>query len=283
MRRQNVLRTLLFIIFFSVGAATLSGSILCDDLVRYYHNRQLLKAKEELSNRLRFLNSDYDALLQNLEKDPNLFERIALLVLGTARNDANTIYPKATEELLEAVKKALEGDSSHPPCFLARRPDLRRETRGQAKARRGEPVIPAWLSDAANQPGEPFYFWQAPFWFLFRLYGLVPPQIKRRERRERIRIELSGLCGLGGKKNASSAQIQRRYYLTGRMRAPLLAFARKQAGSYIWAAKATLKIAPVGFAVMISTKPLCAWAIFFTRARPRPVPVVSRVSSAPER
>jgi len=124
MRKQKIVRMLLFIIFFSIGATALSGSILSDDLVRYYRNRQQLKAKEELSNRLKSLNIDYDALLGNLEKDPNLFERIASLVLGTERNDANTIYPKATEELLEAVKKALEEDSSQQST---------------------EPVMPDWL------------------------------------------------------------------------------------------------------------------------------------------
>jgi len=124
MRRQNILRTLLFIIFFSIGATALFGSIICGEVLQYYHDRQRLKAKEELSNRLKSLNTDYDALLQNLEKDPNLLERIAPLVLGMERNDANTIYPKATEELLEAVKKALEEDSGQQPT---------------------EPVIPAWL------------------------------------------------------------------------------------------------------------------------------------------
>jgi hypothetical protein len=53
--------------------------------------------------------------------------------------------------------------------------------------------------------------------------------------------------------------------------------------SYIRVARATLNIAPVGFALMISTKPLCASANFFTRASPKPVPVVSRVDSAAER
>jgi len=124
MRRQNILRVLLFIIFFSIGGTALSSSILCDDLVQYYHKRQLLRAKEELSNRLKLLNTDYDVLLQNLGKDPNLLERIAPLILGMERNDANTIYPKATEELLEAVQKVLEEDSSQQPT---------------------EPVIPAWL------------------------------------------------------------------------------------------------------------------------------------------
>ena len=124
MRRQNILRTFFFVAFFSIGGASLFGSIICGEVLQYYHNRQLLKAKEELSNRLKSLNDDYDVLLQNLEKDPNLLERIAPLVLGTERNDANIIYPKATEELLEAVKKALGEDSSQQST---------------------EPVIPDWL------------------------------------------------------------------------------------------------------------------------------------------
>jgi len=114
----------LFIIFFSIGTTALSASIIGDELLQYYHGRQRLRAKEELSNRLKSLNTDYDVLLQNLEKDPNLLERIAPLVLGMERNDANTIYPKATEGLLEAVKKALEEDSGQQPTEL---------------------VIPAWL------------------------------------------------------------------------------------------------------------------------------------------
>ncbi|MHC4482126.1 MAG: hypothetical protein ACYSW4_01115 [Planctomycetota bacterium] len=125
MRRQNILRTLLFVVFFGVGAAALSGSILCDDLLQYYTNRQLLKSAEESLNRLKSLNADYDALLQQLRNDPNLVERIGHAILGTEPDDANTIYPEVTPEQLDAARRALMEDSDKQIP---------------------EPMIPAWLS-----------------------------------------------------------------------------------------------------------------------------------------
>ena len=67
MQRQNILRTLLFAVFFSIGTAALAGSILRDDLLRYYRNKQLLRSAEETLNKLESLNADYDALLKQLE------------------------------------------------------------------------------------------------------------------------------------------------------------------------------------------------------------------------
>jgi len=123
MRSQNIIQVFLFVVFFGIGAVVLSGSILSDDLLRYYHNRQLLKAKEELSNRLKSLNTDYDALLRQLREDPNLFERIAPAIFGYSpaglrrasprRADANTVYPEVTAEQLAAARKALTEEANH--------------------------------------------------------------------------------------------------------------------------------------------------------------------------
>lgn len=107
MQRQNVLRMLLFAVFFSIGAAALSISSLCDDLLRYYHNKQLLKSAKESLKRLDSLNADYDALLRQLQEDPNLIKRIAHAALGTERKDEDTVYPKVTPEQLDAARKAL--------------------------------------------------------------------------------------------------------------------------------------------------------------------------------
>ena len=107
MRKQNIIRLFLFVVFFSIGAAALSGSVLCADLLQYYHNRELLEAEKELPNQLKSLNADYDALLEQLDKDPNLIKRIAPATLGMEHNDADTIYPKATAEQLAAARKAL--------------------------------------------------------------------------------------------------------------------------------------------------------------------------------
>lgn len=116
LRRQNIIRAFLFVVFFSIGAAALSGSILFADLLGYYHNKGLLKDEKELSSQLKSLNTDYDALLQQLRDDPNLIERIALVTIGKEAEDANTIYPKATAEQLAAARKALTEETSGEPA-----------------------------------------------------------------------------------------------------------------------------------------------------------------------
>ena len=110
MQRRNTIRMILFVIFFSIGAASLGVSILCDDLVQYYRNRQLLKVTRQSLNRLESLNTDYDALLEQLEKDPNFIKRLAPATLGTEPEDTNAVYPRATPEQLAAARKALMED-----------------------------------------------------------------------------------------------------------------------------------------------------------------------------
>ncbi len=115
MQRQNIIQVVLFVVFFSIGAAVLSSSILCDDLLLYYRNKQLLKAVEESLNRLESLNTDYDALLGQLRKDPEVVRRIAPATLGTELEDEDTIYPKATVKQLAVARRALtEGLSRQP-------------------------------------------------------------------------------------------------------------------------------------------------------------------------
>lgn len=115
MQRQNILRTFLFVVFFSIGTAALAGAILCDDLLRYYRNKQLLRSAEETLNKLESLNADYDALLKQLEEDPGLLKRLESATLGVEPNEPNTVYPKVTAEQLDAARKVLAEDSEQQP------------------------------------------------------------------------------------------------------------------------------------------------------------------------
>ena len=124
MRRQDVIRTFLFVVFFSIAAASLSVSILCDELLRYYTSRQLLRAAEDALGRLESLNTDYDLLLQQLEEDPNLVRHIAPAALGAQPADGNAVYPRASAEQLAAARKALTEGSNQQS---------------------GEPVVPRWI------------------------------------------------------------------------------------------------------------------------------------------
>lgn len=100
--------------------------MLCDDLLRHYRNRGLLKSAEENLGQLKSLNADYDILLKQLQEEPNVVERIAPAALGTEPTDADTIYPKATAERLAAARVALtedlkqEGFESAIPDWLSR-------------------------------------------------------------------------------------------------------------------------------------------------------------------
>jgi len=112
MQKQNVIRTILFALFFSIGAASLGSSLLCQDLTKYYRNKQLLKTAQQYLAKLESLNIDYDVLLKQLESDPNLIKRIAPATLGIEPEDANTIHPKPTSEQLAAARKVLAKELS---------------------------------------------------------------------------------------------------------------------------------------------------------------------------
>ncbi len=125
MQGRKVIQLILFILFFSIGAASLSSSILCDDLIQYYQNKQYLREAQKSLDRLKSLNADYDVLLERLEEDPNMVvERLAPATLGTKAVDANTAYPRARSLQLAAARKALMDESN-----------------GQS----AEPAMPQWL------------------------------------------------------------------------------------------------------------------------------------------
>ena len=134
MRRQDVIRVCLFVVFFSVGATALSSSILCDDLLRYYHNRQMLSAAEESTEKLGSLITDYDVLLQQWENDPNLAKRVGAITLGRGPADSNAVYPEVTPEQLAAARKVLAEESARQsaelmmPGWLVRCSEPRRRT-----------------------------------------------------------------------------------------------------------------------------------------------------------
>jgi hypothetical protein len=115
MQRQNILRMLLFVVFFSIGTAAIAASVLYDDLLGYYRNKQLLRSAEESLDKLESLNADYDALLKQLEEDPGVLRRLEPATLGVEPNEPNTVYPKVTAEHLDAARKVLAGDSNQRP------------------------------------------------------------------------------------------------------------------------------------------------------------------------
>ena len=135
MQGRNLIRAILFVLFFSIGAGSLSVSILCKDLVQHYQNADLLRAAEESLDSLRSLNSDYAVVIERLQadpNDPNAVKHLARVTLGPEHQEPNTVYPRPTAELLAAARRAMASDSN----------DRDRE--------QAESTMPGWLSRASE-------------------------------------------------------------------------------------------------------------------------------------
>jgi hypothetical protein len=119
MQPYGILRFLVFCVFFTAGAVALGGAVLCDDFIQYCRNQHLLRQADLSIRRLQALNADYDALLEQLESNPDLFKRIAPVTLGTRLADSNAIYPRARAQELAIARKALTDQANEQPAEAA--------------------------------------------------------------------------------------------------------------------------------------------------------------------
>jgi hypothetical protein len=108
MKKEDIQQILLFTVFFAIGTAAVSISLLGGELLRYHQGKELLKKNEIFLKRLEQINADYDALLKQLHEDPDTVKRLAPATLGIEpANDKKVAYPKAKLEQLAAARKAL--------------------------------------------------------------------------------------------------------------------------------------------------------------------------------
>jgi hypothetical protein len=116
MQSERVIRAIVFVVFFSIGAAVLSGTVLCEDFLEYFHYKNMLEQAQGHLDKLQSLNADYDTLLGQLEGDPCQLARLAPATLGIEPNEPNTAYPRASADKLVAARRALSEEPNEPPA-----------------------------------------------------------------------------------------------------------------------------------------------------------------------
>jgi len=133
MQIQNLIKTWLFIIFFSAAAITLAIAMLTDELMTYAKNKQLLNKQLAVSQKLQSINNDYDALLKQISQNPNLLDRVTKTV--PQNDDPNMLYPAATDQQL-----------------------LKTETLLQKLNQKKPEAIPIWLQRCSNKKNRAILF-----------------------------------------------------------------------------------------------------------------------------
>jgi len=104
---QTTSRLVLFGVLFIIGATVVGVAALADDLILYYSHKQQLATAQRIVELLEKLNTDYDALLNQVQHDPNMLKRIAPATLGTSPQEPNTAHPAARIEELLAARQTL--------------------------------------------------------------------------------------------------------------------------------------------------------------------------------
>ena len=72
-----VVKTILFIVFFSIGLAAVAVSILADDLNQYYTIKIQLHNTQHGNEKLSKLIDSYGEMIKHIESDPRSVERLA--------------------------------------------------------------------------------------------------------------------------------------------------------------------------------------------------------------
>jgi len=111
---MRAIRAVVFVVFFGIGAAVLSATVLCDILLKNFFLKGLEKQVEVGTQKLVTLNADYDELLGQLEGDPCQLARLAPATLGIEPNEPNTSYPRASADKLAAARQALSEEPNEP-------------------------------------------------------------------------------------------------------------------------------------------------------------------------
>ncbi|HEG44416.1 MAG TPA: hypothetical protein ENH94_10245 [Phycisphaerales bacterium] len=125
-RMAAIFRFILFCVFFSVGASAIVLSILTDELQQLYEGRAVLQSQQVDNDKIAALIDDYDGQIRFINQDPNVLKRLARSTFGTEPVVEDTAFPRASDERLEAARKALleetdtQQDLSAGPQWLER-------------------------------------------------------------------------------------------------------------------------------------------------------------------
>ncbi len=112
-RLTLIIRFFVFSVFFLAGSGAVVLSILSEpELHTYYKNRAALVRIQQQNEKIISLTCQYDTLINRIESEPNLLNRLIPLTFGQKPHATDTAFPQVrtpalqieTEKLLKQIK-----------------------------------------------------------------------------------------------------------------------------------------------------------------------------------
>ena len=116
MQKGPFLRVLLFMVFFCLGIAAISLSMLAQEWIDMYTINLKLHKVEETNRKIEVLNQDHQTLIDKIHNDPNMLKRLDTIILGVEPAEVNFPVSDITKQQLRKAKAVLaETDSEEQP------------------------------------------------------------------------------------------------------------------------------------------------------------------------
>ena len=112
------IRFVLFGAFFLAGAGAIVLSILAKpELHNYYQSHAALAQIQRQNEKIISLTSQYKTLINRIEAEPNILDRLIPLTFGHKPQAADTAFPRVQNQELQAeTEKLLEQIENTPPA-----------------------------------------------------------------------------------------------------------------------------------------------------------------------
>ena len=123
---RQLIQTVLFCSFFTIGIVAISVTALSQEAIEYYRNKNLLSQTEMQIERLEERYNKYTEQVEFAKSHPKAIERLRTVQFGDApKSDDQVYYPKVNSEIETDInelssQEALATNTSNIPVWLER-------------------------------------------------------------------------------------------------------------------------------------------------------------------
>lgn len=116
-RMAEILRFGLFCVFFTAGAGAIAIALLAEEIQTYYHNKQTLYELQQAGKKIEVLTEQYTAQIEQIRRDPEILKKLQWAVLGREPNEADTVFPRVSDQELSHYMAVMEASRERPPSI----------------------------------------------------------------------------------------------------------------------------------------------------------------------